>query len=70
MSIDINKIAQEKIAEMEKNGEIKKQPKICSTVIRRKLFRGIMHALNPFILLSNVNGSIALKFATISRHTS
>ena len=25
---------------------------------------------NPFILLSNVNGSIALKFATISRHTS
>ncbi|MFR3422497.1 MAG: IS3 family transposase [Lachnospiraceae bacterium] len=27
---------------------IKKQPKICSTVIRRKLFRGIMHALNPF----------------------
>ena len=50
--------------------EYKKQPKICSTVIRRKLFRGIMHALNPFILLSNVNGSIALKFATISRHTS
>ena len=49
---------------------IKKQPKICSAVIRRKLFRGIMHALNPFILLSNVNGSIALKFATISRHTS
>ena len=41
-----------------------------STVIRRKLFRGIMHALNPFILLSNVNGSITLKFATISRHTS
>ena len=35
-----------------------------------KLFRGIMHALNPFILLSNVNGSIALKFAIISRHTS
>ena len=33
-------------------------------------YRGIMHALNPFILLSNVNGSIALKFATISRHTS
>ena len=49
---------------------LKKQLKICSAVIRRKLFRGIMHALNPFILLSNVNGSIALKFATISRHTS
>ena len=49
---------------------IKKQPKICSVATRRKLFRGIMHALNPFILLSNVNGSIALKFATISRHTS
>ena len=49
---------------------IKKQPKICSAVIRRKLFHRIMHALNPFILLSNVNGSIALKFATISRHTS
>ena len=44
--------------------------KICSAVIRRKLFHRIMHALNPFILLSNVNGSIALKFATISRHTS
>ena len=28
------------------------------------------HALNPFILLSNVNGSIASKFAIISRHTS
>ncbi len=48
---------------------IKKQLKICSVVIRRKLFRGIMHALNPFILLSNVNGSIASKSAIISRHT-
>ena len=36
----------------------------------KKAFRGIMHAWNPFILLSNVNGSIDLKFATISRHTS
>ena len=29
----------------------------------------VMHALNPSILLSNINGSIALKFATTSRHT-
>jgi hypothetical protein len=49
---------------------IKKQPKICSVATRRKLFRGIMHALNPFILLSNVNGSIALKSVIISKHTS
>ena len=48
---------------------IKKQPKICSVATRRKLFRGIMHALNPFILLSNVNGSTALKFTITSRHT-
>ena len=50
--------------------EYKKQPKICSVATRRKLFRGIMHALNPFILLSNVNGSIALKSEIISKHTS
>ena len=29
--------------------------KLCSVAIRRKRFRGIMHALNPSILLSNVN---------------
>ena len=48
---------------------IKKQPKICSATTRRKLFRGIMHALNPSIRLSNVNGSTALKFTITSRHT-
>ena len=49
--------------------EYKKQPKTCSVATRRKLFRGIMHAWNPFILLSSVNGSIALKFAITSKHT-
>ena len=48
---------------------IKKQPKTCCVATRRKLFRGIMRAWNPFILLSSVNGSIALKFAITSRHT-
>ena len=52
---------------MERN--IKKQQKICSAVTQRKRFRGIMHALNPSIQLSNVNGSTALKFAITSRHT-
>ena len=33
---------------------IKKQPKTCSVATRRKLFRGIMRAWNPFILLSSV----------------
>ena len=47
------------------------KPAAVPKVINGRLcFSGIMHALNPFILLSNVNGSIALKFATISRHTS
>ena len=32
-------------------------------------YRGIMHALNPSIQLSNVNGLTALKFAITSRHT-
>ena len=50
--------------------EYKKQLKTCSVVTRRKLFRGIMHALNPFILLSNVNGLNALRSAITSRHTS
>ena len=49
--------------------EYKKQQKICSVVTQRKRFRGIMHALNPSIQLSNVNGSTALKFAITSRHT-
>ncbi len=49
---------------------IKSNWKYAAQLFERKLFRGIMHALNPSILLSNVNGSIALKFATISRHTS
>ena len=52
------------------NHEGYSDPTTYEVLIRRKLFRGIMHALNSFILLSNVNGSIALKFATISRHTS
>ena len=30
----------------------------------------VVEVPNPFILLSNVNGSIVLKFAIISRHTS
>ena len=42
---------------------------MCSVATRRKLFRGIMRTWNPFILFSSVNGSIALKFAIISRHT-
>ena len=42
---------------------------MCSVATRRKLFRGIMRAWNPFILFSSVNGSIALKFAITSRHT-
>ena len=42
---------------------------VCSVATRRKLFRGIMRAWNPFVLFSSVNGSIALKFAITSRHT-
>ena len=44
--------------------------KVSFRIKKSRLFRGIMHVLNPFILLSNVNGSIALKSAIISRHTS
>ncbi|WP_278883463.1 hypothetical protein [[Ruminococcus] lactaris] len=36
---------------------------------KKGIIHGIMHALNPFILLSSVNGSIALKSAITSKHT-
>ena len=42
------------VSTLQKN--IKKQLKICSVVIQRKHFRGIMRAWNPSILLLNANG--------------
>ena len=49
--------------------EYKKATENMQRSYSKKRIHGIMHALNPSIPLSNVNGSIALKFAITSKHT-